>query len=284
MKCAAILAKPEKPELSRIVPELLLWLRDRGYATVIDHETRVYAPEHAAVGRGEISDHDPAFAVVLGGDGTLLSAGRVLAPKGVPIIAVNLGSLGFLTEVPLTELYSTLEAVHGGDCPMESRSMVHCEVLRGGQAVAAYDALNDAIINKIAIARLASIDLYVDGGFVANYYADGVIISTPTGSTAYSLAAGGPIVMPSVEALLITPICPHALTNRPLVVRDKARIEVVCQNEGQEAFLSIDGQVGMPLEGGDRVICRKGDYQVKLLRMHKTFFEVLRTKLKWGQR
>jgi NAD+ kinase len=284
MKTAAIISKPDKPELHRIVPELLQWLVEHGYTPLLDRETAVYAAERDGVDRKELAGHDPDFAVVLGGDGTLLSAGRVLACKGIPIIAVNLGSLGFLTEVPLSELYPTLEAVHDGACPMESRAMVHCEVIRDGQCVAAYDALNDAVVNKIAIARLVSIDLYVEGNFVSSYNADGVIVATPTGSTAYSLAAGGPILMPSVEGLVITPICPHALTNRPLVVRDTARIEVVCHHHGQEVFLSIDGQAGMQLEGGDRVVCRKSDQHVKLLRMHKTFFEVLRAKLKWGQR
>jgi NAD+ kinase len=284
MRSAAIISKPEKPELYQIVPELLQWFHDRQYEVLVDEETAVYTPGSKAVPRNRIADHEPAFVIVLGGDGTLLSAARAVSRKGIPIIAVNLGSLGFLTEVPITELYPTLEAVHEGRCPMEARSMVRCQLVRKGQCIAEYDALNDAVVNKSAIARLVSIDLYVEGVFVSNYKADGVIISTPTGSTAYSLAAGGPILMPSVDGFVIAPVSPHSLTHRPLVVRDSAEIEVVCENVEQDAYLSIDGQVGMPVEDGDRVICRKSRYQVKLLRMRKTFFEVLRSKLKWGQR
>jgi NAD+ kinase len=284
MKSAALIAKPEKPELEQIIPELLRWLRARNYTVYLDEETAVYAPGETATRRHEIADREPAFVVVLGGDGTLLSAARAVSPKGIPIVAVNLGSLGFLTEVTLEDLYPTLEAVHDGTCPQEARSMIHCEVMRNGRCVSEYDALNDAVINKTFIARLVSIDLFVEGNFVANYNADGVIIATPTGSTAYSLAAGGPILMPSVDGFVITPVSPHALTHRPFVVRDTARIEVVCNSIEQEAFLSIDGQIGLPLSGGDRVVCRKSQYQVKLLRMHKTFFEILRTKLSWGQR
>jgi NAD+ kinase len=284
MKSAAIIAKPEKPELEEIVPELLRWLRERQYTVYLDEETAAYVPEERATRRNELANHEPAFVVVLGGDGTLLSAARAVAHKGIPIVAVNLGSLGFLTEVTLQDFYPTLECVHNGSCPIEARGLIHCEIMRDGRCVAEYDALNDAIINKTFIARLVSIDLFIEGNFVANYNADGVIIATPTGSTAYSLAAGGPILMPSVDGFVITPVCPHSLTHRPLVVRDTARIEVVCNSVEQEAFLTIDGQIGMPLNGGDRVVCRKSSHQVKLFRMRKTFFEVLRTKLKWGQR
>jgi NAD+ kinase len=284
MRTAAIISKPEKPELELLVPELLRWLREREYAVYLDEETADYVPGETPVRRGEIAGHGPAFVVVLGGDGTLLSAARAVACKGIPIVGVNLGSLGFLTEVTLEDLYPTLEAVHHGRCLTDVRGMIHCEVLREGRCVAEYEALNDVVINKTFLARLVSIDLYVEGDFVASYSADGVIVATPTGSTAYSLAAGGPILMPSVDVFVITPVSPHALTHRPLVVRDTAGIEVVCNSIKQEAFLSIDGQIGMPLNGGDRVVCHKGRHQVKLLRMRKTFFEVLRTKLKWGQR
>jgi NAD+ kinase len=222
--------------------------------------------------------------VVLGGDGTLLSAARAVARANVPILGVNLGSLGFLTEVPLGELYETLEAVDQNRCAFEKRSMLHCDLFRDGQIAASYEALNDAVANKTAIARLVSFDLYLDQVFVSNYKADGVIISTPTGSTAYSLAAGGPILMPSVDAFVINPVCPHSLTHRPLVVRDSIEICLVVQSAGEEAFLSIDGQVGLPLQDGDRILCRRSQHQTTLLRMRKTFFDVLRTKLKLGMR
>ena len=162
--------------------------------------------------------------------------------------------------------------------------MVHCEVIRKGACVGMYDALNDVVLGKGTIARLNHCDVSIDGVFVSSYQADSLIVSTPTGSTAYSLAAGGPILMPSVDAFVVTPVSEHSLTHRPLVVRDTAQIEIVVKTGDEEAYLSIDGQIGMPLFDEDRVRCRKSQYQVQLLRTHGTFFDVLRTKLKWGQR
>jgi NAD+ kinase len=227
---------------------------------------------------------DLRLVVVLGGDGTLLSAARAVAAAGIPILGVNLGSLGFLTEVPLDQLYPTLEGVERSCCTVENRSMLHCEVFRGSTNTGRYDALNDVVIGKGTIARLNHCDVHIDGAFVSSYQADSLIVSSPTGSTAYSLAAGGPILMPSVEAFVVTPVSPHSLTHRPLVVRDSSEIEIVAKTGEDEAYLSIDGQVGMPLFNGDRVVCRKSAHQVKLLRIKGTFFDVLRTKLKWGQR
>lgn len=284
MKTAAIISKPEKPELHELVPNVIRWFEEHDYRIVIDDETAVYAPGHESVERPLIAEHSPKFAVVLGGDGTLLSAARAVAPAHIPILGVNLGSLGFLTEVPLSELYTTLEAVDRDRCEFEKRSMLQCRLVRGGQTVAEFQALNDAVVNKSAIARLVSFDLYLDAVFVSNYKADGVIVSTPTGSTAYSLAAGGPILMPSVDAFVINPVCPHSLTHRPLVVRDTVEIMVRIQTSGEESFLTIDGQVGLPLKDEDQILCRKSPYHCTLLRMRKTFFDVLRTKLKLGIR
>ena len=224
------------------------------------------------------------FVIVLGGDGTLLSAARSVSQAGIPVLGVNLGSLGFLTEVPLADLYPTLESIEQGCCNVEARSMVHCEVLRKAARVASYDALNDVVVGKGTIARLNHCDVSIDGVFVSSYQADSLIVSTPTGSTAYSLAAGGPILMPSVDAFVITPVSEHSLTHRPLVVRDAAEIEILVKTGDEEAYLSIDGQIGMPVFDGDRVRCRKSQHQVKLLHTQGTFFDVLRTKLKWGQR
>jgi NAD+ kinase len=162
--------------------------------------------------------------------------------------------------------------------------MVHCEVMRNGSSVGVFDALNDVVVGKGTIARLNHCDVYINQEFVSSYQADSIIVSTPTGSTAYSLAAGGPILMPSVDALLITPVSAHSLTHRPLVVRDSAKIEILARTGEDEAYLSIDGQIGMPVYDGDRVCCRKSDYAVKLLRIKGTFFDVLHSKLKWGQR
>lgn len=284
MKTAAVISKPEKPELHELVPEVIRWFEDRGYRVVLDDESASYAPGRSSVERTLIAEEGPKFAVVLGGDGTLLSAARAVAAARVPILGVNLGSLGFLTEVSLAELWETLEAVDQDRCEVERRSMIQCRLQRHDKVVAEFQALNDSVVNKSAIARLVDFDLYLDQVFVSNYKADGVIVSTPTGSTAYSLAAGGPILMPSVDAFVINPVCPHSLTHRPLVVRDTVEIMIRVQSAGEEAFLTIDGQIGMPLEDEDRILCRKSPYHCTLLRMRKTFFDVLRTKLKLGMR
>ena len=284
MKSAAIFSKPAKPELAQIVPELLRWFREHGYQVIVDQETSAYAAGPEVVDRAAVTNLNPKFVVVLGGDGTLLAAARAVAKAGIPVLGVNLGSLGFLTEVPLSDLYVTLEAVDKNCCGTESRSMLECQLLRQGKCVAHYHALNDVVVNKSSIARLADFDLYINEDFVSNYKADGLIVATPTGSTAYSLAAGGPVLMPSVEGFVITPVSPHALTHRPLVVRDSLEISIVVKAAEEHAFLSVDGQVGMPLMDGDRVTCRKSKHKVQLLRMQKTFFDVLRAKLKWGQR
>ena len=285
MKSAAIISKPGKPELEHLVPEVLRWFRERGYGHVwLDGETAAWVPGLEPIEREEMPKKKPDFVLVLGGDGTLLAAARAVAPANIPILGVNLGSLGFLTEVPLDELWDTLVAVDEQRCAFEKRAMLNCRLMRDSQPVVRYDCLNDAVVNKSAIARLVSFDLYLDKVFVSNYKADGVIISTPTGSTAYALAAGGPILMPSVDAMVIAPVCPHSLTHRPLVVKDTVEIEIVVKSAGEEAFLSIDGQVGVPVSDEDRVVCRKSEYYATLLRMRKTFFDVLRTKLKLGIR
>jgi len=283
-RSVAIVSKPGKPELADILPQLLEWFDQHHYGVLIDRETAAYTNNREIVDRDQIGLRKPDYAIVLGGDGTLLSAARAVAKAGVPILGVNLGMLGFLTEVPLAELYPALEAIHANRFSLDRRALVHCQLVREGKCIATYDALNDAIVNKVSIARLASLDLYIDEMFVSNYKADGMIIATPTGSTAYSVAAGGPILMPSVEAFVVTPVSPHSLTHRPLVVRDSSEIVVVVNTEHEPAFLSIDGQVGMDLRDRDRIVCRKSEYTVKLLRISKTFFDVLRTKLKWGQR
>jgi NAD+ kinase len=285
MKSAAIISKPQKPELSQIIPELVAWLQEHQYQVLMDQESAAYLPQAPNVmARREIGAQKPNFAVVLGGDGTLLSAARSVAPYGVPILGVNLGSLGFLTEVPLSELYPTLRALDAKDCTIEARSMIQARLSRNDEKLCEYHALNDAVISKTTIARLASFDIYIDKAYVTKYMGDGLIVATPTGSTAYSLAAGGPILMPEVEGLVITPICPHSLSHRPLVVHDNAEIEIVVKSATDEAFLSIDGQVGVPVAEGDRLVCRKASYKTHLVRLRKAFFEVLRTKLKWGQR
>jgi NAD+ kinase len=284
MKSVAIISKPWKHELATILPDLLSWFHQRGYHIYTDEETARYSDGGGVVAREEIGRKHPDFALVLGGDGTLLSAARAVAHEGVPILAVNLGSLGFLTEIPLNELYGALEAVDQGQCPIELRSVLQCQLVRKGQCISNNFALNDVVVNKSAIARLVEFDLYIDDNFVFQYKADGVIIATPTGSTAYSLAAGGPVLMPSVDAFVVTPVCPHSLTHRPLVVTEKSQIELRVETGEEEAFLSIDGQVGLPVRQGDHVICHRAAHNVKLMRVRHNFFEILRNKLKWGER
>jgi NAD+ kinase len=283
-RAAAIMSKPSKPELARILPPLFEWLKKHQYQVLIDRETSVYVKGQQVLTRAEMASRPLDLVIVLGGDGTLLSAARSVAKAGIPVLGVNLGSLGFLTEIPLPDLYPTLEALETGCCNIEPRTMLYCRLIRSGSEVAAYHALNDVVVSKSAIARLNEFDLYIDQEFVSAYKADGLIVSTPTGSTAYSMAAGGPILMPSAGAFVVTPVSPHSLTHRALVVRDSATIEIVVKTGEEEAYLSVDGQIGMPLHDGDRISCRKSDHKVNLLRVKKTFFDVLRTKLKWGQR
>jgi NAD+ kinase len=283
-KAVGIVSKPNKPEVAELMPALIDWLRARGRDLLVDPETAPHAGGVRMVSRQEMGEHDLEFVIVLGGDGTFLSAARAVAKAGIPLVGVNLGALGFLTEVPIEELYPTLASIEAGAYSLDVRSMVHCDVSREGRIIATYDALNDIVVGKSSIARLNHCDVFIDKAFVSRYQADSLIISTPTGSTAYSLAAGGPILMSNVEGFVVTPVSAHSLSHRPLVVRDSSEIDIVVLTEKEEAYLSVDGQSGMPLSDGDRICCRKSQYQVKILHTKGTFFEVLHSKLKWGQR
>ncbi len=285
MKSAAIITKPNKPELERIVPQVAEWLQSHHYQICIDEEGAAYLPGHTKVSRSQIAEHKPEFVIVLGGDGTMLAAARAVAQAGIPILGVNLGTLGFLAEVTVPELDAAMQAVVENRCRVETRTMIHCHLMRNGQRVAHYDAMNDAVVAKSTIARIVQFEIRVNNEFVTRYNADGLIVATPTGSTAYSLAAGGPIVGPDVDAVVITPISPHMLTHRPLVVNDVYEVQVVVNTEQEEAFLTVDGQVGIPLQHGDVLTCNKSARKVRLLRLsNRTFFDVLRMKLKWGER
>jgi|SRR5271157_1235068 len=283
-KTVAIISKPGRPELCKVLPGLCQWLQERGAAVVVDRESTEYAPWDNVAERGDLGSHHPDLALVFGGDGTLLSAARAVSQAGTLILGVNLGTLGFLTEFPLADLYPALESIERGQYMEDWRSMLSCSLVRGDKAVATHLALNDVVVSKSAISRLNHFELFVDKEFVSSYKADGLIIATPTGSTAYSLGAGGPILKPDVLAFVITPVSPHGLTHRPVVVRDTVEIEVQVKTGEEEAYLSLDGQVGMPVCDGDTVRCVKAEHAAKLLRFQKTFFEVLRTKLKWGER
>jgi NAD+ kinase len=283
-KTAAIISRPDRPEVAKILPGLLAWLGDHGYQVIIDLETSRYAVGPEVVPRAQMASRALDLAVVLGGDGTLLSAARITAALDVPLLGVNLGSLGFLTEVPLPSLYPMLEAIGQGRAAVEHRSLMQVELLRGDEVRGRYLVFNDAVVNKTALARLNSYDLFIDKSFVASYRADGMIVATPTGSTAYSLSAGGPVLMPTVKAFVITPVAPHSLTHRPLVVPDSVGIEILLRSEEEVAYLSLDGQPGFDLRDGDRVRCSRSQHQVNLFRTGSDFFQVLRTKLKWGER
>jgi NAD+ kinase len=282
-KVAAIISRPARPEVARTVPELLTWLQVHGYQVIVDPETAKYSNGQEEVPRSQMSSRSLDLVVVLGGDGTLLSAVRGTAAIDVPLLGVNLGSLGFLTDVPLSSLFSMLDAIVRGRAAVEHRSLIQCDLLRGDQILGSYTVFNDAVVNKTALARLNHYDLFVDKVFVSSYRADGMIIATPTGSTAYSLSAGGPVLMPTVNAFVITPVAPHSLTHRPLVVPDSAVVEILLRSE-EVAYLSLDGQPGLDLRDGDRVQCRRSEHKVSLFRTDTDFFHVLRTKLKWGER
>jgi NAD+ kinase len=285
MKKASIISKQGKPELGHVAVQVAGWLRERGYAITADASTREFCPECEPAEREDLARIAPDFVIVLGGDGTLLSTARCVAQADIPILGVNLGSLGFLTEVKQEEIEQALTEVDARRCEMSLRPMLRCQVVRQGKCVATHDALNEVVMNQSAVARITDFEVRVNGHFVANYKADGLIISTPTGSTAYSLAAGGPILSPEVLGFVITPVASHALTNRPLVVKDTAIIEAKILVTREQAFLTVDGQVGTPLVDDDVVICKKSEYKVKLFKFAgRSFFDVLRTKLKWGER
>jgi NAD+ kinase len=283
-KTVAIISKVGRPELREVLPALEKWLQQRNYAVVMDEESAVYFAPNSVLPRTELATRSPELALVLGGDGTLLSAARAVAKTGTLILGVNLGTLGFMTELALADLYPALEAIENERYMVENRSMLSGSLIRGSEIVATHTALNELVVSKSAIARLNHFELFVDGEFVSSYKADGLIIATPTGSTAYSLGAGGPIVKPDVDAFIITPVSPHGLTHRPVVVCDTVEIEIQVKTGEEEAYLSVDGQVGMPVQDGDIVRCVRAGYSAKLLRFKKTFFEVLATKLKWGER
>jgi NAD+ kinase len=282
---AAIISKPQKPELAGILRDLLAWLEARNYHYLLDPDSAAYLDASDPVERVDLPQHKPNLVIVLGGDGTLLAAARAFARTTTPILSVNLGSLGFLTETPLSDLYATLEAWCDNCADIEVRSMMHAEIIRDGETIQEWDALNDVVIAKGTIARMGDFSVEIEKQFVATFRADGIIVSTPTGSTAYNLAANGPIVMPSVNAMLVTPICPHLLTIRPIVVPGEATVSVRVVGVPNEIYLTVDGQEAVQLRLGDYVHCQRSEASVRLLRHQPNgLFSVLRSKLKWGER
>ncbi len=285
IKKIGIISKPKKTEVREIVLSLLAWLRERRIEACIDKETgALLESTEKCLTRNEMPGQVDLL-VVLGGDGTLLATARALNRKPVPILAVNLGGLGFLTVITREELYPTIEQVLAGNYRSERRVQIEGEIVRADEVLASFLALNDIVLNKGAIARILDFDVLADGQFISSYKADGLIVSTPTGSTAYSLAAGGPVVVPTVSAFIVTPICAHTLTNRPLVLPDSVTLEVLLKTQRETAYLTVDGQVGIAARSDDAVRLKKAASYVDLIQPpQKDYFEILRQKLKWGER
>jgi NAD+ kinase len=283
-KTIGIISRPRRSNLSEIVPQLLDWLERRGVATVIDTET-ANALSRGSSGKTRHQVVEQAeLLLVLGGDGTMLAAAREAAPRGVPILPINMGSLGFLTSFTADELYPALEDTLAGRAAMEERVLLLVERTHNGKILTQQRVLNDTVVHKGTLARMIELELHIDGGFVCRYRADGLIVATPTGSTAYSMSAGGPIVHPKVESILITPICPHTLSDRPVVVLDTSLIELRLSETADSVFLTLDGQTGVPMQVGDRVRITRAPERLKLIHpANKTYFEILRSRLKWGE-
>ena len=262
-----IVTKPKQPEVANVADGLVRWFDSRKIRASLDPLTAKAAD----------------LCVVVGGDGTLLAAARLMGDRQIPILAINHGALGFLTEVTLEEMYSALERVIAGEFATAHRMMMLVSIERGGGVVASYQALNDVVINKGTLSRIIELEARVNGQYVTKFRSDGLILSTPTGSTAYNLSAGGPIVFPTMGAIVMTPICSHTLTNRPLVLPPEVRIELTLRSPLDEVHVTVDGQVGLKLESGDRVVVEKSGRSVELIvPSGKSYFDVLRDKLKWG--
>jgi NAD+ kinase len=262
-----IVTKPKQADVARAATDLVEWFKQRNVVASL---------ESAAAKTSDL-------AVVLGGDGTLLAAARLLDDRQVPIVAINYGGLGFLTEVTLDEMYPALERVLEGEFVTQFRMMMELQLVRGGQTAASHRALNDVVINKGTLSRMIEIEARVDGQYVSRFRADGLIVATPTGSTAYNISAGGPIIFPTMSAMIVTPICSHTLTNRPIVLPDSVKVDIVLRSAQEGVYLTLDGQVGIPLQMGDHLLVEKSNVSVQLVApADKNYFDVLRGKLKWG--
>src|ERR1700716_654919 len=268
-----IISRPRRSNLEAVAPPLLEWFASRGIRTVYDTETAgvLHDPSHG-LSRTEVAEQSQLL-LVLGGARTLLAAARVAAPLGIPILPINMGSLGFLTSFTIEEMYPALEQILAGRFSCSERVMLHVELHRDAEVIESQSVVNEAVINKGALARIIDLHLTIDADFVCRYRADGLIVATPTGSTAYSLSAGGPIVHPAVESFVITPICPHTLSDRPVVVRDTSFIEVKLSAGTESVFLTLDGQKGIPLEAPERVRLSRAQQLLKLIQTpNKSYF------------
>jgi|OpeIllAssembly_1097287.scaffolds.fasta_scaffold33607_2 NAD+ kinase len=290
MNRIGIVAKRNKPEAVAIASHLVEWLCARKIKVYLEGEIgKLLGPipskgDWKSIEREEIPT-DVEMIIVLGGDGTLLSVARQVWNKSIPILGVNLGGLGFLTEITLDELYPVLERVVQNDFAVNEREVLNAGVIRRGERIAEFIVLNDAVINKGALARIIDLETTVNGEYLSTFKSDGLIISTPTGSTAYNLSAGGPIVYPSLHTIIITPICPHTLTIRPIIIPDDVKIRALLKSRDEEVTLTLDGQQGFTLEFEDVVEVEKAEGRILLIKSpYRQYFELLREKLKWGER
>ncbi|HEU4432913.1 MAG TPA: NAD(+)/NADH kinase [Pyrinomonadaceae bacterium] len=284
-----IVLKPNQPDALRTVCELVTWLNERGITLVGTPELerdQIQTETGCAVEqlpRDGLAAHVDLI-LVLGGDGTMIATARMVGDQEVPVLGINYGGLGYLAEFRIEELYQALESILSGNFRLDKRVMLGVELRRGGELITQNRVLNDVVINKSALARIIEIEAYLNQHFINSFRADGLIISTPTGSTAYNLSAGGPVIFPSMNAVVITPICPFTLSNRPIVVPDTARIELLLKTDQEEVTLTLDGQVGFSLKVEDRVVIRKSSVTFNLVQpSNRNYFDVLRDKLRWGR-
>lgn len=272
-----IVVKPDHPEARATAGELSVWLREKG----IDQAGEVI---EAGTPDADSTTLNADLIVVLGGDGTMISTSRLIGSGDVLVLGINYGSLGYLTDFRIEEMFPAIEAIIAGEYEIDRRVMLEAELWSGDERKAAGRVLNDVVINKAALARIIEIDVHLNELFVNSFRADGLIVATPTGSTAYNLSAGGPIIYPSMNAVVMTPICPFTLTNRPIVIPDAAGIELNLKEENEGVFLTFDGQTGHRMKAGDRVVIRKSDTTFNLVQpSNRNYFDVLRDKLKWGR-
>lgn len=277
-----IVLKKQDSRVQDIARKIIPWLQSKGVEVFMDQAAADQCPPGTCFSSPDELAAKVDLITVFGGDGTLLYAARIVGASGVPILGINLGSLGFLTEVKLDDMHAAFEGMLSGGYQVEERVRLDVEVVRGGQVMARHLALNDAVINKGALARIIDLEVSINSQQVLFTRADGLIIATPTGSTAYSLAAGGPILYPTLDAFIIAPICPHTLTNRPVVIPDRDSVEI-CLRFGADVMLTLDGQVGIPMQPQDCIRVRRAESPLRLvLPFGNTFFRLLREKLRWG--
>jgi NAD+ kinase len=284
IRSVGLCLKPNQPQAAESVRALCAWFLERGVEVMFDEAAAACGDDAHGLSRSDLAGKVDLL-LSLGGDGTLISVARAVGDRAVPILGVNLGTLGFLTEVSAEELYPALERLVEGKLPTVERMRIEVQVLRDGRQVARYLALNDAVIAQTSLARMIDLEARAGGAMVTIYHADGLIVSTPTGTTAYSLSAGGPILLPGIHAVVLTPICPHALTQRPIVLPESLELEITVKPQGGEVQLTVDGQEGMGLMDDDRVVVTKSQYPVLLVSSDlRTRFDILREKLRWGER